>query len=116
LIGRSFFDFNIVKRNFVVTGEIIKIKFFIYFFYFNLACECMTQFGAIDINCDKEDGQCRCKTGYNGRQCDKCGIGFHEFPYCKGEIVEMYCVVVLFYFLDSNNLFLLSVFIRIITS
>lgn len=51
----------------------------------------MTQFGAYDINCDKNSGQCRCKDGYNGRQCDKCGIGFYEFPFCKGKLQLKWC-------------------------
>ena len=43
------------------------------------ACACTTANtdGASDV-CNKEDGQCTCKTGYTGRICDACEDGYYD--------------------------------------
>ncbi|XP_054841846.1 laminin subunit alpha-3 [Eublepharis macularius] len=33
--------------------------------------------------CDKINGQCKCRSGITGRQCDRCAPGSYGFPDCK---------------------------------
>ena len=36
-----------------------------------------------DLMCDRETGQCNCiSEGVTGRQCDRCKIGYYNFPNC----------------------------------
>uniref|UniRef100_A0A5F8G7L0 Laminin subunit alpha-3 n=1 Tax=Monodelphis domestica TaxID=13616 RepID=A0A5F8G7L0_MONDO len=47
-------------------------------------CNC-SRIGAINATapeCDKNNGQCRCKPRITGRQCDRCTSGFYRFPEC----------------------------------
>ncbi|GAB1601049.1 laminin subunit alpha-like [Argonauta hians] len=45
------------------------------------SCECRSQFSTGD--CDPNTGQCFCKQKYQGRNCDRCNLGYHSFPECK---------------------------------
>ena len=49
-----------------------------------LACACSTDYGAVDEECRREDGQCSCKAGFAGRQCEQCAAGYYQYPYCEG--------------------------------
>ncbi|XP_072460501.1 laminin subunit alpha-3 isoform X2 [Notamacropus eugenii] len=47
-------------------------------------CNC-SRIGAISATtpeCDRNNGQCRCKPRVMGRQCDRCASGFYRFPEC----------------------------------
>uniref|UniRef100_A0A8C0ZFD6 Laminin subunit alpha 3 n=1 Tax=Cyanistes caeruleus TaxID=156563 RepID=A0A8C0ZFD6_CYACU len=59
-----------------------------YFSYHPLAgcksCNCSEK-GIVDVaspECDKTSGQCKCKPGVKGRQCDQCAPGTYGFPNC----------------------------------
>ncbi|KAM8811022.1 laminin subunit alpha-3 [Eudromia elegans] len=59
-----------------------------YFSYHPLAgcenCNCSPR-GIVNMaspECDKNNGQCKCKPGVKGRQCDRCGPGTYGFPNC----------------------------------
>ncbi|XP_064363379.1 laminin subunit alpha-3 isoform X2 [Dromaius novaehollandiae] len=59
-----------------------------YFSYHPLAgcenCNCSDR-GVVNVaspECDKNNGQCKCKPGIKGRQCDRCGPGTYGFPNC----------------------------------
>ena len=47
-------------------------------------CECERN-GVIDGNvaCDAKTGQCSCKPSHTGRQCNKCSIGYYNYPLCQ---------------------------------
>ncbi|XP_043921292.1 laminin subunit alpha-3 isoform X3 [Protopterus annectens] len=47
-------------------------------------CNCSTSgiSNAADPDCDKRSGQCLCKPGIAGRQCNRCAPGFYHFPSC----------------------------------
>ncbi|XP_045065442.1 laminin subunit alpha-5 isoform X2 [Coregonus clupeaformis] len=38
---------------------------------------------ALDVSCDTNSGQCRCKSNIIGRQCDRCSPGFYGYPNCR---------------------------------
>uniref|UniRef100_A0A8C7JXD6 Laminin subunit alpha-5 n=1 Tax=Oncorhynchus kisutch TaxID=8019 RepID=A0A8C7JXD6_ONCKI len=38
---------------------------------------------ALDVSCDTDSGQCRCKNNIIGRQCDRCSPGFYGYPNCR---------------------------------
>uniref|UniRef100_A0A8C8EC97 Laminin subunit alpha 3 n=1 Tax=Otus sunia TaxID=257818 RepID=A0A8C8EC97_9STRI len=59
-----------------------------YFSYHPLAgcesCNCSER-GVINVaspECEKNNGQCKCKPGIRGRQCDQCAPGTYGFPNC----------------------------------
>uniref|UniRef100_A0A8C0EHE2 Laminin subunit alpha 3 n=1 Tax=Bubo bubo TaxID=30461 RepID=A0A8C0EHE2_BUBBB len=59
-----------------------------YFSYHPLAgcesCNCSER-GVINVaspECEKSNGQCECKPGIRGRQCDQCAPGTYGFPNC----------------------------------
>uniref|UniRef100_A0A663MGQ6 Laminin subunit alpha 3 n=1 Tax=Athene cunicularia TaxID=194338 RepID=A0A663MGQ6_ATHCN len=59
-----------------------------YFSYHPLAgcesCNCSER-GVINVaspECEKNNGQCQCKPGIRGRQCDQCVAGTYGFPNC----------------------------------
>ncbi|XP_030365981.1 laminin subunit alpha-3 isoform X2 [Strigops habroptila] len=59
-----------------------------YFSYHPLAgcesCNCSER-GIVDVaspECEKNNGQCTCKPGIKGRQCDQCAPGTYSFPNC----------------------------------
>ncbi|XP_034151886.1 laminin subunit alpha-5 isoform X3 [Esox lucius] len=37
----------------------------------------------LDVGCDTDSGQCRCKSNIIGRQCDRCAPGFYGYPNCR---------------------------------
>ena len=49
-------------------------------------CNCH-QRGSLSFECNKVGGQCSCRRGVVGRNCDKCQTGYYGFPYCKGKTV-----------------------------
>uniref|UniRef100_A0A8C6Y0I6 Laminin subunit alpha 3 n=1 Tax=Naja naja TaxID=35670 RepID=A0A8C6Y0I6_NAJNA len=48
-------------------------------------CNCSSKgvTSAMNPECNKIDGQCRCRSGIAGRQCDHCAPGSYGFPNCK---------------------------------
>ncbi|XP_071808051.1 laminin subunit alpha-like isoform X2 [Asterias amurensis] len=46
-----------------------------------LPCECNRQ-GSLSFNCDALGGQCQCQNNIAGRRCDRCKIGYYDFPNC----------------------------------
>ncbi|XP_010119438.1 PREDICTED: laminin subunit alpha-3, partial [Chlamydotis macqueenii] len=59
-----------------------------YFSYHPLAgcesCNCSEK-GIVNVaspECEKTNGQCKCKPGIKGRQCDQCAPGTYGFPNC----------------------------------
>ncbi|CAG6021972.1 unnamed protein product [Menidia menidia] len=38
---------------------------------------------SLDVSCDTDSGQCRCKNNIIGRQCDRCAPGFYGYPNCR---------------------------------
>nr|XP_009294934.1 laminin subunit alpha-5 isoform X1 [Danio rerio] len=38
---------------------------------------------SMDISCDTNNGQCRCRNNIVGRQCDRCSPGFYGYPNCR---------------------------------
>lgn len=45
-------------------------------------CNC-NQRGSLSLDCAKIGGQCSCRKGVVGKNCDKCQTGYYGFPYCK---------------------------------
>ncbi|XP_064026607.1 laminin subunit alpha-3 [Pogoniulus pusillus] len=48
------------------------------------SCNCSER-GVLDVaspRCEKTSGQCRCRAGITGRQCDRCAPGTYGFPTC----------------------------------
>ena len=39
-------------------------------------------------SCDQKTGQCECKEGVSGTECDTCKVGFYDFPSCKGTFFQ----------------------------
>ena len=39
-------------------------------------CDCNQERSDSVNDCDKENGQCKCKQNVSGRKCDKCAAGF----------------------------------------
>ncbi|XP_060537980.1 laminin subunit alpha-3 [Pantherophis guttatus] len=48
-------------------------------------CNCSSKgvISSMNSECNKIDGQCRCRSGIAGRQCDRCAPGSYGFPNCK---------------------------------
>ncbi|KAL1491007.1 hypothetical protein ABEB36_011669 [Hypothenemus hampei] len=46
------------------------------------ACNCSHN-GSATLQCDKNNGSCQCKLGYEGTRCEKCAFGYHGYPNCK---------------------------------
>ncbi|KYO48268.1 laminin subunit alpha-2 isoform B [Alligator mississippiensis] len=48
------------------------------------SCNCSSK-GVVNVanpECDKNSGQCKCRAGITGRQCDRCAPGSYGFPDC----------------------------------
>ena len=52
------------------------------FFFFFTACECNLS-GSSGITCDQFSGQCDCRSNFQGRKCEQCTEGFHNYPACQ---------------------------------
>lgn len=50
-----------------------------------LGCrECLCDhIGSIGQLCEPSAGQCQCREGYAGRQCDTCAVGYFGYPECR---------------------------------
>ena len=48
--------------------------------YINCSCNSI---GSHNDKCD-DNGQCSCKTGYQGLRCDSCAQDYFGFPNCQG--------------------------------
>lgn len=48
------------------------------------ACQCSSP-GVVDGTCDRDSGQCMCRTGFEGAACDRCAPGYFHFPLCQCE-------------------------------
>lgn len=48
----------------------------------SLACDCDPSGSTAEL-CDQRSGQCSCRDGVTGRQCDKCYTGYFGFPLCR---------------------------------
>ena len=46
------------------------------------ACDCH-RYGSLDGFCIPDNGQCNCRPGTFGRQCDECQPGFWNYPNCQ---------------------------------
>ena len=46
------------------------------------ACDC-NNLGSIDPYCNKDTGQCACRTNAFGRTCSDCERGFWGYPHCR---------------------------------
>ncbi|KAF6202105.1 hypothetical protein GE061_004503, partial [Apolygus lucorum] len=44
-------------------------------------CSCDVR-GAVEGICDKQNGTCLCKEGFDGSRCDQCVRGYKDFPNC----------------------------------
>ncbi|MXQ85102.1 hypothetical protein E5288_WYG004112 [Bos mutus] len=47
-------------------------------------CQCSSP-GVVDGTCDRDSGQCTCRTGFEGAACDRCAPGYFHFPLCQRE-------------------------------
>ena len=47
-----------------------------------LPCQCDFE-GSFSFECEPFGGQCSCKPGVIGRQCNRCQTGFYGFPNCR---------------------------------
>ena len=51
-------------------------------------CQC-NKFGSESLQCDQDNGQCQCKLGYNGNNCNQCSDEFNfgsaDFPKCQSK-------------------------------
>ncbi|XP_071940937.1 laminin-like protein epi-1 [Antedon mediterranea] len=45
-------------------------------------CQCNLH-GSLDYFCNELGGQCPCRKQFTGRQCDRCKIGYFDFPHCR---------------------------------
>lgn len=45
-------------------------------------CDC-DHIGSIGQSCDLYSGQCLCREGFTGRQCNQCSIGYFGHPNCE---------------------------------
>lgn len=47
-----------------------------------LPCDCDPA-GSRSFTCDSVGGQCSCRANIVGRQCDRCAVGYYDFPACR---------------------------------
>ena len=46
-------------------------------------CPCDLKGSRIDV-CDVVDGHCHCNANVTGETCDRCEMGYRNFPNCEG--------------------------------
>ncbi|XP_061452960.1 laminin subunit alpha-3 isoform X2 [Rhineura floridana] len=46
-------------------------------------CQCHGSGVIADGDCDRQTGQCRCRDGFWGIACDRCGVGYFHYPFCQ---------------------------------
>ena len=47
-------------------------------------CDCSPDGTNEGETCDSNTGQCSCKEGFGGQNCDECVIGYFGYPNCLG--------------------------------
>ena len=64
---------------FQTLSDVFVQMFFILFgsFVHFSACDC-SPFGSEHSDCNRQNGQCVCKPGYEGKKCDRCASGFGQ--------------------------------------
>ena len=73
------FGFPDCKGMFFVPQYILLCT--MYLCVYVLDCQCSS--GSVNEICNKNNGACSCKTGFDGEKCDQCKSGFYGFPSCK---------------------------------
>lgn len=46
------------------------------------ACACYND-GSVSNFCDINSGECKCKSNFGGKNCNKCSDGYYGFPTCS---------------------------------
>ena len=54
----------------------------------NIYLDCECNLDGIQAACDENWGHCWCKDKVNGTKCDKCDIGYFQFPTCKSKLYQ----------------------------
>lgn len=84
-----------------------------------LLCDCYPV-GSFSRTCDRESGQCQCKPGVIGRQCDRCDNPFAEVTPngCEGQnsLPATNSALNPFFIIDTDALKYRSNFILVISS
>ena len=67
------------------SGDVLKLEECI-------PCHCDELGTEPDTYCDRQTGQCQCKDGFGGINCDQCAVGFYGYPDCVKCTCEHYGV------------------------
>ncbi|KAJ7338748.1 hypothetical protein JRQ81_012650, partial [Phrynocephalus forsythii] len=47
-----------------------------------LPCQCHGP-GVLNPDCERKTGQCQCRAGFQGADCDSCAVGHFHYPFCQ---------------------------------
>lgn len=74
-----------------IDARIFRHKRVLSFF---VACDCNLSgsYGG-GAYCDPYTGQCPCRYGFRGRQCDKCPAGYYNFPNCQCKLTIIIVII-----------------------